>query len=250
MELHVALCLLCFSTGLVVARPALSKNSLKASRPMESPRRFEGDIVLPGNVTDRNAITRDVHKWPGGRIPFVIESSLGRHIASIRRAMNEIHSRTCIRFVRRTHEVDYISLFYGDGCYSSVGLDRDPGPQAVSIGDGCIFHGTIVHELLHSVGFYHEHSRSDRDEYIDIFLDNVDDQNTDQFKKLRPHQNRLLSPFDYDSVMLYGSNAFARSKRVFTMLKKTGGRLTEVFDKPGLSEQDVFRINQLYNCPE
>lgn len=215
---------------------------------MESRYYFEGDIVLPGNVTDRNAIPREAMKWTNGVVPFVIESSLGRYIRSIRAAMREIERKTCIRFVRRTNELNYVSLYYGRGCYSAVGRDLTAGPQPVSIGDGCIFHGTILHELLHAVGFYHEHSRSDRDEYIDILFNNVDDDNLDQFKRLHPSQNRLLSPFDYDSVMLYGSNAFAKNLRVFTMLKKGGGRLTEVFHKNGLSESDVARIQTLYKC--
>ncbi|KAM7294421.1 putative metalloproteinase [Ixodes scapularis] len=57
-------------------------------------------------------------------------------------------------------------------CYSAVG--RMGNAQPLSLGDGCVFRGTIIHELLHAVGFYHEHSRSDRDQYINVFLQNVD----------------------------------------------------------------------------
>lgn len=40
----------------------------------------------------------------------------------IEQAFNEYHSKTCIRFTRRTNEQDYISIVSGHtGCWSSVG---------------------------------------------------------------------------------------------------------------------------------
>ncbi|UYV76940.1 hypothetical protein LAZ67_14002507 [Cordylochernes scorpioides] len=162
--------------------------------------------------------------------------------------MKEYHDKTCIRFVERTNEANYINIFRGQGCYSYVGLVHR-GQQPVSLGAGCHYHGTIVHELGHAVGFFHEQNRSDRDKYIRILWQNIKDGAADQFALLKPEQNRLLTPFDYNSIMLYGSMTFSKDRpRLRTMEKIDGGLLKEVIEKPGLSADDVARIQKLYKC--
>ena len=57
-------------------------------------------------------------------------------------------------------------------CCSYVGKSGE-GRQDVSIGKNCDKFGIVVHELGHVVGFWHEHTRPDRDKYIDIVMENV-----------------------------------------------------------------------------
>lgn len=59
-------------------------------------------------------------------------------------------------------------------CYSFVG--RQGSVQTVSLArNGCLYHSTVQHELLHALGFNHEQTRSDRDSYIQIIWDNIQD---------------------------------------------------------------------------
>lgn len=62
-------------------------------------------------------------------------------------------------------------LFYFR-CYSDVG--RAGGRQELSLDNGCLHLDTIIHELMHSVGFYHEHERWDRDLFVTILWPNID----------------------------------------------------------------------------
>lgn len=65
----------------------------------------------------------------------------------------------------------FLCYFHHLRCFSSVG-DQQTG-QILSLGPGCDHKAVIEHELLHAVGFYHEQSRTDRDDYVDIWLDQV-----------------------------------------------------------------------------
>ena len=47
------------------------------------------------------------------------------------------------------------------------------GRQNLSIGTGCDYKAIIEHELLHALGFYHEQSRTDRDDYVTIHWDEI-----------------------------------------------------------------------------
>ncbi|KAF3848894.1 hypothetical protein F7725_015391 [Dissostichus mawsoni] len=86
--------------------------------------------------------------------------------------MDTFHKKTCVRFVPHRGQSDYLSIESEMGCWATIG--RDGGRQLVSLSVyGCLDRGTIQHELLHTFGFHHEHTRSDRDRYVRINWQNV-----------------------------------------------------------------------------
>ena len=87
-----------------------------------------------------------------------------------------------------------------NSCYSSVG--RTGSEQRLSLAAGCVTPGIIIHEFLHALGFYHEQSRPDRDQYIRINFQNIQGGREHNFRK----SDRISSlgvAYDPNSVMHY-----------------------------------------------
>ncbi|XP_064089956.1 hatching enzyme 1.2-like [Macrobrachium nipponense] len=194
----------------------------------------------------RSAISNPQRAWPGGSIPYVISSSFSsQERALIARAMAEYHQKTCIRFVPRSSHRDYIHILRGRGCSSSVG--RNGGLQVVSLGDGCIHFGIIIHEFMHTAGFWHEHSRSDRDNYVTIHWANILPGLQHNFdKNSDAHTTNLGLPYDYESIMHYSPYAFTRTYGSPTIVLKRSG--VTIGQRSGFSQLDVQSLNLLYTC--
>ena len=84
-------------------------------------------------------------------------------------------NKNCIKFVERTNEANWVRIMDSDGCWSQVGRKKENGPQIISLEKsiGCVNKETVTHQLLHSLGFIHEHQRPDRDDWIEVRYDNI-----------------------------------------------------------------------------
>merc|ERR1712168_1096083 len=128
------------------------------------------------------ALENDYYRWPKRIIPYEIASSLrGRPTQVIYAAMKEWQEKTCLKFepygsagARQSGQNHKIDIFSGQGCYSQVGYQHRSHQVSLSL-SGCIFHGTALHELGHTIGLNHEQCRNDRDRAIKVLYGNVQD---------------------------------------------------------------------------
>lgn len=172
----------------------------------------EGDILFTGQRAGRNGLAKQTARWSNGIVPFVIEGNFNnRDMGIIEEAVMEYHRKTCIRFVPRSSETDYISLVSGrSGCWSAVG--RTGGRQEVNLqSPGCLTKvGTAIHELMHALGFLHEQNRHERDDYVRIQFQNIQPKAVGNFDKASAASTVDFGvPYDYGSVMHYSSSAFS-----------------------------------------
>ena len=157
--------------------------------------------------------TVSAHRWPDGRIPVEIDESVyaTNTCEIVRDALNYINSKTCLIFYPRNGEDDYVSiLVYDDTNGQRAGsspVGKQGGRQTISMSKGRFDKYSLVHELMHAIGVYHEQSRQDRDNFINIDFSNVKDDNKHNFQI--EGNSTARGKFDFCSIMQYSVNAFA-----------------------------------------
>ncbi|XP_064182281.1 hatching enzyme 1.2-like isoform X5 [Anguilla rostrata] len=209
---------------------------------------MEGDMVV-SNTRNAMKCWNNQCLWRKSsdglvEVPYTVSNEFPYYQKKrIENAMRTFNTETCIRFVPRSSQRDFISIESRDGCYSYLG--RTGGKQVVSLARyGCVYHGIIQHELNHALGFYHEHTRSDRDEYVRINWENVAPHTIYNFQK--QDTNNLNTPYDYTSIMHYGRTAF--STNGLDTITPVPNPNQSIGQRRSMSKGDILRINKLYSC--
>ncbi|KAI5619860.1 meprin A subunit beta precursor [Silurus asotus] len=206
----------------------------------------EGDIVIKKGDS-KNSILGSEYRWPT-TVPYYLEDSLEINAKGVvLKAFEQYHLKTCINFKPWSGEPNYISVFKGSGCFSSVG-NRHVGKQRLSIGNNCDRLATVEHEFLHALGFWHEQSRADRNDYVNIMWDQIEAGKEHNFNNYDDTVSSALGfPYDYTSVMHYSKTAFNKDSKP-TIVTKIPEFMDIIGQRMEFSYSDVRKLNRLYNC--
>jgi hypothetical protein len=207
-----------------------------------------GDVVLgrplSENVPDNGFAEAPKPEFWNSDIPFLVSPEVENQDA-VYKAVEYFNQNTTIHFVPGDENSKDAVVFEptDENCYSYLG--RIGGHQPIYVSKNCT-EPEVTHELMHVLGFVHEQSRPDRDNYVNIFWDRIEKDKQDQFYEVPESMVKNIEsrPFDYNSIMLYLPTAFAAQPGETTMESKTSSKVDPV--RSGLSPEDLARIRKIY----
>lgn len=186
-------------------------------------------------------------RWQQGIIPFELADNFPlQNKIAILDAIDTWQRNTHVRFVElssqnRTEFSDYLSFVPTTGTTCSSYVGKQGGPQVIKLAARC---GTmsIVHEIGHALGLWHEQSRADRDAYIQILWDNIEDNYLYNFNQhLTDGQD--YGDYDYQSIMHYTAYAFSKNgEKTIQPLQDN----IEIGQRDHLSSKDIAAVNTMY----
>lgn len=163
-------------------------------------------------------------------------------------AIKYIEQETNARFYNATGEptrdpaygFDYPYVEFTASNVNNSYVGRKGGKQVLNLYN--FDRGTIVHEICHALGVYHEQSRADRDNSIVVNYNNIAVNSRHNFNK-ETKNYYIIGGFDFNSIMLYSPYAFSING-LPTITKKDGSIYVE--NRQGLSAMDKRFINTFY----
>ncbi len=215
----------------------------------------EGDIALEHVdyalplQTDGGTLSYLKYRWPllgkVFQIPYIIDPASGdvTNINSAISTYNSIFSGQ-IQWVAHTTEANYVDFNLNPSDTSGQGnsyIGMIGGEQQIW-GSGTCTVSTLLHEMGHATGFWHEQSRPDRNSYVTVNFNNM--VNTAfQDSTIQYDDMQALTLYDWSSVMHYFPLNF--SKNGAPVLESIPAGMT-LSNTVGYSSGDIDAIRRLY----
>lgn len=246
-----ALFLLALFASLTLAQVEIYEGDLNGTpityRISEGLALYQDDIIL-GPATkpsgQRNSSFYAGNLWPGGVIPYEIDTAIPAATqAQLQQAISTWNAYgTPIHLQPRSGETDYTrftrSTATNGVCSSNVG--RRGGAQAVTLEDGCTA-PPIIHEIGHTVGFWHEQSRLDRNFHVTVLYENI--AKTYAGNYAIGTTGKDVAGYEYSSSMQYGPFGFSVDGKQAMESAPPGIPMGE---GTGMNAGDLDAVNRMY----
>ena len=131
-------------------------------------------------------------------------------LAIIQESFRDMEAKVCLKFVTRTNETDFLEIILDrNGCWTPMG--RVGGKQELNlIRNICLSKKLVKHELFHTLGFAHMQNSFDRDNYIKVAWENMNQTDYPSLMKVdQKYYSYFGTKYDYESITHYPGNYFS-----------------------------------------
>jgi parallel beta-helix repeat protein len=197
--------------------------------------------------------------WPGGIVPYVFTTNVSpaEQVVYLE-GMKEWELAANIQFVPRTTQSNYAILDFDfeqgtNSYYASV-------PSVMTIDN--LSRAQVCHETGHLLGFQHEHVRIDRDSYIVVNFENIEDSGSTNGSGegsgdaaslyLIDSNSTPNGVYDFESVMHYGRTLFSIDPETLDVIDPLPAYTYKYYNRIGnvaLSVGDRAGAAYLYGPP-
>ncbi len=220
---------------------------------------YQGDILLDNVQESPNGpqgeslgVAYSNYLWLKGtsgvyEVPYIVDPASG-NLTNLNTAITQFNNTFSgvIQLVAHNSQPDYVDFDFDASNTSGVcdAFEGRVGGEQVVGGSGACTVATILHEIGHTVGVWHEQTRSDRDTYVSVNYGAVIKASRSNFDQLLDNDQQL-SPYDYASVMEYPAFSFSRNGEPCIETIPAGIPLS---NPNGYSAADIDGIDRLYGA--
>ena len=219
---------------------------------------YQGDILLDnvqqspnGPGIDSVGVAYSGYLWPkvGSvyQVPYIIDPASG-DLTNLNTAISQFNSTFTgvIQLVARSSEPGYVDFNFDPNNTSGVCEANEgyTGKEQVVGGSGTCTVATILREMGHTVGVWHEQARADRNTYVNVNYGAVIKASRSNFDQL-VENDQELTLYDYSSVMEYPAFSFSRNGEPCIESIPAGIPLS---NSAGYSAGDIDGILRLYGA--
>ncbi len=180
---------------------------------------LESEPTVEVSKAGRNLTEINAKYWKNGVLPLRFEVGFTKAqkdaIFEACRTWTTTAKVSCVAYNSSVHTgTNYINVTKtGEGCYATFGKPgsgagyvniAETMPVTASLPQGtCFQKGIIMHEFGHLLGMIHEHSRPDRNQYINILTANLKPDCTSVSYVYKSSSVNRMGSYDYKSIMHY-----------------------------------------------
>lgn len=198
------------------------------------------------SANNRSVAVKSIDRyWQNKVIPYKINSGFTQNqISIINSALATLESVVQLDFQPISTTSYPCIIFTPSSNANNSPLGKQANGNTINLYSAYFSQTTVMHEVMHSLGFFHEQARTDRDNYVIIYEDNIEDGKDHNFKTFQEREllGYNLGSFDYNSIMIYSSTDFGINGSV-TMTKLDGSLISQ---GTSLSSGDIAGLNFIY----